>query len=542
MNTSRKAAVIVAAAALAISMGVTLADAAPAAPATAATQPGEPALKRGPQNIIDVFDRSLTGALGAAYMGGQWSAAPAAAVSTDGKQALLALQPGKQVETWLPGISTTDQSLRATIRLSQLPVGGDLQFYLFPRWRGGGNSMGARLVVRADGTMYAEAVRLAPGSLKVIGARATVTGLMTPNQAWVFEVESAGTSSYSIKARAWLQTQTLPGWQVQATDTGNTTFATADAVGMLALNTGTAPVGLGVTKYAGWPLVANVASPYPAIPAGARYVNPATTGVPKGTVLTVRYGNLWIDKDGTVIENLDLHGIIHVRAKNVIIRNSVIRGEDNTIPSQCVIEAKDPSVVNLVVSHVEIDPEYPNVFSNAVGVCGNDFTLTGSNIHGTTDGVGAYRGRITVRDTWIHDLAWFERDPDQTNGSHSDAIQITGESDYVFERNYLSGDNPMTNSSLMIGSGFSRVGTVSVKDNFLDYGASAVIIDPKDKPTLGPVVITGNVIGSHHRNADYNTKYFASVNPGVNKQGVTLTYKDNKFASTGQEALVWFNK
>src|SRR5699024_10014100 len=59
---------------------------------------------------------------------------------------------------------------------------------------------------------------------------------------------------------------------------------------------------------------------------GAASINGKTTGVPAGTRLKVHKGDLTITKNGTVIDGLDIRGFVRIKASDVTIRNSVIRG------------------------------------------------------------------------------------------------------------------------------------------------------------------------------------------------------------------------
>ena len=52
----------------------------------------------------------------------------------------------------------------------------------------------------------------------------------------------------------------------------------------------------------------------------------ATTGVKPGSTLTRHDGDITITTDGTVLANLDIHGFVTVRAKNVTISNCIVRG------------------------------------------------------------------------------------------------------------------------------------------------------------------------------------------------------------------------
>src|SRR5262245_33868450 len=53
---------------------------------------------------------------------------------------------------------------------------------------------------------------------------------------------------------------------------------------------------------------------------------PANTGVAAGVSLRVVTGDQVYSRDNQVISGLDIHGYVRIRARNVTIRNSIVRG------------------------------------------------------------------------------------------------------------------------------------------------------------------------------------------------------------------------
>lgn len=551
-------------------------------------------LPAGAVNVSDSFSRTIAaGSLGSAPIGGAWAVRPTelAAVRDGGRLGPVA---SGQVSAALSGIRTLDQSAELSFTLSTLPTSGQIQVYVLARHQSGGDAVGARLVVRPGGAMSLQTVAIVSGTVRVVGRTATPPGVIKAGQLYTIGVQVAGTSTTRLDARAWPSAATVPGWQVStastarlvstagglqliALNTGTTritviadalvgrttdspttsTASTQDGIAqpvptISAQSTVPAPTTSAPATTPPPPATPSVtaspsaapttASTPPAAPTttsaappaaptapSTSYVSPGATGVPKGTQLTPVYGNIVVRTDGTVIDGQDIHGKVTVLAKNVVIRNSIIRGENYTVPSQCLIIAIDRAVSNLQVSNSELVPEFPSV-NGEVGICGHDFSITGSNIHGTVDGVGAYGSNVTISGNYIHGLAWYAYDPNQTDGSHSDGIQITGGSNITITGNYISPDNPRAGSSLQVASGNSVVGTLRVTGNYMDYGVATVHLNSRGKGQLGPVTMANNTIGGHVTNGDYF---------GTADAGVLLSLSGNVWAATGKSAPVW---
>lgn len=176
-----------------------------------------------------------------------------------------------------------------------------------------------------------------------------------------------------------------------------------------------------------------------------------TTGVPPGTSLTRQDGDITVTVNGTVIENLDLHGRIIVNASNVIIRKCIIRGT-NAAPSASatpLINARSASCVNLLVEDCEIAPQFPHWFWEG-GITGHDFVARRCNIHSATDGINVYNTfspgtatNTTIEFNWIHDLSWWSASaagvvhPSDTV-THNDCIQHQGGLGTIIRGNHLS--------------------------------------------------------------------------------------------------------
>ena len=255
------------------------------------------------------------------------------------------------------------------------------------------------------------------------------------------------------------------------------------------------------------------------------YVAPAATGVPAGTALKVVNANQTITTDGTVIDGWDIHGSVMIHAKNVVIKNSIIRGENYTSAGKCLINANATDQAGLQVINSELVPDYPSV-NVGDGVCGHDYTISGSNIHGEVDGAGVFGANVTIRGNWIHGLPYYAYAPDHSDGSHNDGIQVEGGNNIQITGNNIEGGD---NSAIMVSQPVAPVTNLVITGNFLDYGRYTVRLNPSPSTYLSLVVLTNNVIGSHQTYG----QYFALINAGAVVQN-----SGNVWLATGLTAPV----
>ena len=175
---------------------------------------------------------------------------------------------------------------------------------------------------------------------------------------------------------------------------------------------------------------------------GAVKPGAGNTGVPAGTTLKVHRGDLVITTPGTVIDGLDIYGFVTVKAANVTIKNSRVRGSGPGSFNTGLINANHSAVKNLLIQDVTLVPDYPSVWIN--GVLGHDFTARRVNTYNVVDGFGIYNingpaANAVVESSWVHDLSYFSPDPNHSdNQTHNDAIQIQGGTNITIVGNYLS--------------------------------------------------------------------------------------------------------
>lgn len=231
-------------------------------------------------------------------------------------------------------------------------------------------------------------------------------------------------------------------------------------------------------------------TPTPAVP------DAANTGVPAGTALKVHDGDLVITTPGTVVDGLDIRGTVSVRADNVTIKNSVVRGKPLTYTTAMISNTKGNTGLRII--DTEIFPSQPSPY--AMGIIGKNFTATRVDIHGVIDGIHLVGGNVTVEGSWLHDNLHYASDPNHGGQpSHDDSVQIQAGSNIRFAGNNISG---ATNSGIQITQDAGIVSNLTFERNLLDGGGCTINIAEKGKGPIAGVVINDNTFGRSTKIAD----------------------------------------
>lgn len=163
------------------------------------------------------------------------------------------------------------------------------------------------------------------------------------------------------------------------------------------------------------PTVPKAASP-PAWPGAA------TTGVPAGTALTPA-GGITVTTSGAVIDSLDISGCVDIRADNVTIKNTRIRGGSCGF-LQVRIES---GFSGALIEDTEIDGQgSPGGHDDGSAIGFSGFTALRVNLHNNVNGV-ALGGPfpVVIKDSWIHDLTRTANSHNQDILSNGDTAGIT---------------------------------------------------------------------------------------------------------------------
>lgn len=221
--------------------------------------------------------------------------------------------------------------------------------------------------------------------------------------------------------------------------------------------------------------------------------NASNTGVPAGTALRVHDGNITVTQPGTVIDSLDIRGSVVVKAANVTIKNSIIRGRSDS-PNSTLVNNLGKHA-NLVIMDSELVSADPAV--RLRGIEGANFAATRLNIHGVEDQLHLTGGNVRLVDSYLHDNFHLDSDPRRNGGeTHDDNIQIQAGSDIVITGNTLVGAH---NAVIMITQDTGDVSNVKVTGNFADGGACSINVAEKDRGPISGLEITNNVFGRSTR-------------------------------------------
>ncbi len=282
----------------------------------------------------------------------------------------------------------------------------------------------------------------------------------------------------------------------------------AVATSIVALGATLLPATAVTAAPAGVELAANAATSMP---------GPSNTGVPAGTQLRVHRGNIVITRPGTVISGLDIHGYVDVRARDVTIRNSIIRGGAAGRQDSLVRSASNGA--SLTISDSELVASAPN--PGVDGLRGWNITADRLDIHGVIDPAHFWgAGNVRLRDSWIHDNLHYVNDPGWNGGpSHDDGIQIQSGSGYWITGNRIEGAH---NAGIMITQDAGRTANVMIRDNFLDGGGCTLNLHDKGRGSFQNIDIVDNVFGA---NSKYNCQIIRTPGDITATGNTTVTGK-----------------
>ncbi|TFB74808.1 hypothetical protein E3O06_06825 [Cryobacterium glaciale] len=222
----------------------------------------------------------------------------------------------------------------------------------------------------------------------------------------------------------------------------------------------------------------------------------SNTGVPSGTALTVHNGDINVTKAGTVLDGLDIRGLVKISAANVTIKNSIIRGRSMNGPGALINNLGGFS--NLVVTDTELSPSAASPDAN--GIYGYNFTATRVNINNAIDGIHVTGSNVVIQDSWIHDNMHYLKDPNQGGSpSHDDSIQVQSGNNITVAGNRLTDSH---SAAVQITQDRGKVSNFAFTDNFANGGACTVNIAEKSYGPIQGAVITDNTFGRDSRLAN----------------------------------------
>jgi hypothetical protein len=211
-------------------------------------------------------------------------------------------------------------------------------------------------------------------------------------------------------------------------------------------------------------------------------------GVPPGTSLTVHEGDLTITTPGTVVDSLDVRGFVRVKAANVVIRNSIIRGPGSPLTSaMSLVQADAGANGNLLIENSEIFADQPSQWVD--GIVGMGFTLRGVDIHTVVDQVKIIGDNVSVENSFLHGNLHY-------GTTHDDNVQVSIGSNVRVVNSTLSGSS---NAGVMITQDRGPVVGFNFRANTADNGACTINVAEKSYGPPPGLSITENVFGVGQR-------------------------------------------
>ncbi len=208
--------------------------------------------------------------------------------------------------------------------------------------------------------------------------------------------------------------------------------------------------------------------------------------------------------NGQTISNKDFHGYVKVSGSNITFTNCIFRGGTPT-QNVALLDAENEDkndvkhpATNLTVEDSTFLPTVHNAMVD--GMWAENTTVLRVNMSGTTDTIKA-SNNTTIRDSYLHDLQWYAVDPNTSDGTHNDNVQILDGTNIRVIHNTMNPNTGNANSSVQITQDFGTTGTVLLDSNWADWGACTFGISQKRNSdlsgTLTGVSVTNNRFGRH---------------------------------------------
>ena len=193
---------------------------------------------------------------------------------------------------------------------------------------------------------------------------------------------------------------------------------------------------------------------------------------------------------GAVIDGVEVHGLLIVKAPDVVIKNSRILGR--AVNNHVGLVSNVDSGLPFTIMDSEITAAVPSPYNN--GIFASAFTAIRVDISNVVDPIRVIGGDVEIRDSWLHDNDHYEQDP-LWNGtpSHSDSIQIEAGNDISITGNRMSGAH---NAAIQITQNTSKaqLGNIRIADNYFNDGGCTVNIARTPAP-IGTFAVTDNEFG-----------------------------------------------
>ena len=181
----------------------------------------------------------------------------------------------------------------------------------------------------------------------------------------------------------------------------------------------------------------------------------------------------------------------------------------------------------MTIQDTELAPSTPS--HHIRGVIGANFTLVRTNIHHVVDQVLITGDNVTVQDSWFHDNAYWEQDPNYNNTpTHNDNVQISIGKNLRFTNNVMTGTK---NAVLMVTQDRGVVTDLVFSGNYVDGGACSVNLAEKSYGPIAGLTLKDNVFGRSTKVANCailaktTTIPLLTLGNNVYTDGATVTVK-----------------
>jgi hypothetical protein len=259
-----------------------------------------------------------------------------------------------------------------------------------------------------------------------------------------------------------------------------------------------------------------------------------TTGVLDESLLTPS-GGVVVVEDGSVIENLEITGVLDIRANNVTVRNVRVNAEGTWYAIRTdrkkAGKAHQYPWTGILIEHVEAFGTHSSVvLAGGVGVApGDGVTIRHSYFHDSGGDATKFRSNVLMECCFYHRIGTHPT-------AHADGTQIRAgaRTEIRYNNCELSipesdeglGDPFKSNACVMASAELGPLDDIRIHHNRLQGGNYTVYITTdKDEPhPVTNCVITDNIFGSNYRF-------------GVWQVNTAVDIVDNTCESTGSEPI-----
>ena len=208
-------------------------------------------------------------------------------------------------------------------------------------------------------------------------------------------------------------------------------------------------------------------------------------------------GDLVADVPGQVIDGVEVHGSIIVRAPNVTIRNSTVTGGTNAAARHYwpLVDAR-AGYPNLLIEDTVIAETTPSEW-NASGIGGSNFTARRVKIVGQIDSINITGSNVTVEDSVLRKNVHYDNhwQSQKSGGTHNDSVQVLRGDNITLRGNVMTDSQSL---GIVAAPEWGTVNNLLVENNFIDNGECSSKFSDKGG-NANSMIIRNNVFGGHQR-------------------------------------------